>query len=600
MGFQYQSYGPSLTLLGPATLSVLENFYGAGQNSLTLDVGLSDGITLAPNMQLTASSPDGTLATGTIVEDPGNPLAGTDIVTFTPGAFRTGNVPITLTLTDGGGTSVTQTVTVDILPVDPAPAFVQQIGPISMREGPDATTKGSLGYPLYLYVDDLTPNGVDDSGSLIITATSSNPTLIANGDIVVTPIAGVPSAHTLNVFSEPGHYGSANITLTASDGTVSSSEVVAVTVNEVAIAPQITAPASVSYKESSVSQTLSIPITVLDPNAPPVVTVSDKSAPSGWSSPTLTIGANGHDTIQMVVAPFTYTSGTLSIAATSSQGTAGTLQSFFDLPIAGIQQHLNFTIPPTQSFSIREGDGGAVLFGFGNVPITGDTGDTFTFKIVSGDPPVSATDPTPLYSISSAGILYADSAPTWSPTSTNRHVLGVQVYNGVYGRSEAVTVTVVDNSPPVLSLTETPATRTAPPHPVTTAGSVTITASDPHDLALSLAITAQTDASGAKPYFIGPVTKTGNIYTAAISVLPTAPITHVADTLTISATDSQGLVSSQTISFLPDMIHKLPAGGAGVPDATSPLHEGAYGRPSLQANNEPLWEYGLMVSHSLA
>jgi hypothetical protein len=48
------------------------------------------------------------------------------------------------------------------------------------------------------------------------------------------------------------------------------------------------------------------------------------------------------------------------------------------------------------------------------------------------------------------------------------------------------------------------------------------------------------------------------------------------------------------------MIHKLPAGGAGVPDATSPLHEGAYGRPFLQANTEPWWGHGLMVSHSLA
>jgi hypothetical protein len=123
-----------------------------------------------------------------------------------------------------------------------------------------ASAKGSSS-PLGVQYIDLTSTGATDTAAVTISATSSNPALIAPSDIVITK-SGLTGYDTMEIFSKAGAYGSATITLTANDGTKSTSIIIPVSVNEVAVQPVITLPAAETYKESAGWQTISIPVSI--------------------------------------------------------------------------------------------------------------------------------------------------------------------------------------------------------------------------------------------------------------------------------------------------------------------------------------------------
>ncbi len=198
---------------------------------------------------------------------------------------------------------------------------------------------------------------------------------------------------------------------------------------------------------------------------------------------------------------------------------------------------------------------------------------------MSGDPPVSATDPTRLYAVSNTGVFYVNGPTPYVPNTANKHILAVRVSNGAYTHTDLVTVRIADASPPVLTLTETPAQR-ASAHAAITPGSIVISATDPHGLAVSFSITGQTDASGAKPYFIAGQSYANGLAKAVIFVHPDAPISSATDTLTITATDTQGLQTVQDIVFNPDLI---------VTDGTGAEPQAAAGLASVW--NRPLYDH---------
>jgi hypothetical protein len=155
-----------------------------------------------------------------------------------------------------------------------------------------ASAKGSSS-PLGVQYIDLTSTGATDTAAVTISATSSNPALIAPSDIVITK-SGLTGYDTMEIFSKAGAYGSATITLTANDGTKSTSIIIPVSVNEVAVQPVITLPAAETYKESAGWQTISIPVSIPPVNGViPYVELSETRAAfrlaattrSAWPSP---------------------------------------------------------------------------------------------------------------------------------------------------------------------------------------------------------------------------------------------------------------------------------------------------------------------------
>ena len=585
--------GLTISIDGAASASLPEfNPDGSG-GSVSFQVDLSDAGLVAGFSNFTASSPDGHVLFSAITTDPGNPYAGSVEATFYLGYddFVVGDVPITITDTDALGRVATTTFTADITPVDPAPAI---LGLYDLRFD-EGMTLGSKGTGSEAFtVDSVDPLGVPNTASVVLSATSSNPSLISSGDVSFTPLAGSPGYEELGLSSEAGRSGTATLTITAANGTTTTSSQIVVTVAPQNVYPVVAAPAALAYTERPTAQTLSIAFTAQGANGPPTLTVTDSQAPAGWQTPTIVAGKDGHYTARLALAPDTYASGNLLITATSP-GVYGAISTTQTVAINGTHEHENFSVPAHQSFSLPEGDGLAVLTGFGSIPVTDPNGDGFSYAILNG-PTISPTDHDPLYFVSNTGRLYLNGPDTWSASNPKADVsvFTVRVSNGAYTHNDVVAVHIQDASPPSLSLTETPASH-APGEPLR-AGHITLSATDPHGLKVHFSIASQTDASGAKPYFIF---NQANSSTGATGLIlfgpPDAPHTSLADTLTITATDTQGLSASETISFFPDIIGGLTSNGMDAAAGTVDLR----GARLAESNPSPEWHLALHGFSSL-
>jgi hypothetical protein len=194
----------------PPTLGALANMtvnQNAGKQTVSLS-GIGSG---SPNesqiLAVTASSSNtGLIPTPAVsYTSPGT----TGSISFTPVASAYGSAIITVTVNDGGTSnnvvSRTFTVSVNALPT---------ISSIANRLIAMGASTGAIGFT----VGDMeTP-----AGSLVVSGTSDNATLVPPPDIV---FGGSGANRTLTVTPEPGQTGVANITLTVSDGSATVSSV---------------------------------------------------------------------------------------------------------------------------------------------------------------------------------------------------------------------------------------------------------------------------------------------------------------------------------------------------------------------------------------
>lgn len=130
---------------------------------------------------------------------------------ITPVANANGSVAITVVVTDGNNASTSTTTTVSITPVNDAPT-ISPIANQTINEGLASST-GSLA---------LTVSDAEGLAGLTITATSSNPTLIPTGNIVISSIDSAGRA-SVTLIAVAKKTGSSIITLSVSDGVASTS-----------------------------------------------------------------------------------------------------------------------------------------------------------------------------------------------------------------------------------------------------------------------------------------------------------------------------------------------------------------------------------------
>ncbi len=139
--------------------------------------------------------------------------AGNRTVTVTPTSGQSGTATITLTVTDGDGDTATDTF------------LVMVNGPPTISDvGNQTTTLGVAIGPTGFTVGDTEPA----PSSLLITATSSNPAVVANAGIVISGIGGANRTLTVNGLS----VGTSTITLTVTDaGGLTATDTFVVTIN---------------------------------------------------------------------------------------------------------------------------------------------------------------------------------------------------------------------------------------------------------------------------------------------------------------------------------------------------------------------------------
>ena len=531
---------PTIAIQGSNTGTVYENINsGTASSTLSFTVSLGDAQTVAQNLIVKASGGSQVAASASLPNS-----SGVATITIISSQFIYGNEPISVTVTDGDGAQASTTYTLDVLAVDPPPVFVNGgVTGVSFNEGATATSYGALSPAVTFYVDDLTPSGTDDSGSLVITASSSNQALISNGNIGIATVSGYPTERMLTMYSQPNTHGSSWITLTASDGSKSATETFLATVNQVEIPPVISNVGTQTYYESTSSQTETIAFNVTGANGI-TPSVSDAvGANSWWIHPgsILNYGGGNYGAV-ITIDPGSWTTGapgttggwTGSLVITASDGTDSPQES---VPISSVWQHLPFSLPPSQSFTIAENGGVSPLTGFGSIgPIGNSNSDVFTYAIVSGN-----TDGGAIGVASGNGLVY-DNGISWNPSGSNSYAFTVQVTNGTYTQSEPVTVNVLDNSPPTVPTTGMQRFDFGTYYE----WMLSFNSTDPHNLNLTYSLVSYVSHSGMRYNSFG--VHYGNYL---VEQSNPGTISNATDTLTVSVADSQGLTTTESYLYNP-------------------------------------------------
>ncbi|MCB2230188.1 tandem-95 repeat protein [bacterium] len=205
----------------------------------------TEGITLA--FTVNASDPDGNLASITAAPLPPNATFtdngdGTGSFSFTPDFSQAGVYNVTFTATDDSSTTDAEVVTVTVNDAGNQPPVLAAIGAQSVDEG----------QTLNFSVSATDPDGTIQS--LTATNVPANATFTDNGD-------GTGSFSFTPDFTQQGTY---NVIFTATDNLFGTdAEQVTITVNQVNLAPTLTAIGAQSVAEGA---TLNLSITASDPD----------------------------------------------------------------------------------------------------------------------------------------------------------------------------------------------------------------------------------------------------------------------------------------------------------------------------------------------
>ncbi len=328
---------------GPIPNQIIDEDHSTAALVLSLTAGDTplDGLSLSA-----ASSNPGLLPEANIVF--GHSGANRTLIA-TPLANQSGVATITISVNDGTST-VFQTFSVTVNAVNDPPTLAS-FPPQTINED---TSTSVLGFVI--------GDAESASSGLTVTATSSNPSLIPDSNIL---LSGTDANRTIKLTSVANGFGTANITVTVSDGTSTTSQVLQLTVLPINDSPSISDVANLTTDEDVA--TAVIPITVSDPDVAPgtLILTATSSDPLLVPSSNITLGGSGGSRTA-VITPATNRSGTATITLTVSDGitTASdtfvlTVNTISDAPLITGLADLTInedTSTPILSFSITDAE----------------------------------------------------------------------------------------------------------------------------------------------------------------------------------------------------------------------------------------------------
>ena len=293
---------------------------------------VGDAQTAATSLTVSGSSSNPTLVPNANLGFGGSGAART--VTVTPAAGQSGTATITVSVSDGQlstSTSFQLTVTA----VNDAPtitSITNQTTSVGTAVGPISFTVGDIETP---------------AGSLTVSGSSSNPTLVPNGNL---GFGGSGAARTVTVTPAAGQSGTATITVSVSDGQLSTSTSFQLTVTAVNNAPTITSITNQTINEDTATGALGFTVGDAE-TAAASLTVSGSS-----SNPTLVPNANlgfgGSGAARTVtVTPAAGQSGTATITVSVSDGQLSTSTSF-QLTVTAVNDAPTITSITNQTTSV--------------------------------------------------------------------------------------------------------------------------------------------------------------------------------------------------------------------------------------------------------
>jgi len=177
---------------------------------------IADAETSASSLVLSGSSSNPTLVPNSNIVFGGS--GGNRTVTVLPASNQSGSATITVTVSDGLATASDNFV-LTVTPVNDPPT-ISNIPDLTINQN---TSTGPISF---------TVGDVDTAlSSLVLSATSSNPTLVPVGNII---FGGSGANRTVTITPVTNQIGTASITVTVSDGSLTASDPMLLTVNSAA------------------------------------------------------------------------------------------------------------------------------------------------------------------------------------------------------------------------------------------------------------------------------------------------------------------------------------------------------------------------------
>jgi VCBS repeat-containing protein len=232
-------------------------------------------------------------------------------VTVTPAANQSGSTTITLTVSDGSLTA-SDTFTLTVSAVN-TPPTISDIASQTINE--DNTTG-----PLAFTVSD----AETAAASLTVSGSSSNPTLVPNANIV---FGGSGANRTVTITPVANQSGSATITVTVSDGSLTAADTFVLTVNAVNDAPTISNIADRTINQDTTTGAMAFTVGDLETAAASLTVSGASSNPTLVPNANLVFGGSGANrtvTITPAVGQF----GAATITVTVSDGTLTATDTF--------------------------------------------------------------------------------------------------------------------------------------------------------------------------------------------------------------------------------------------------------------------------------
>jgi hypothetical protein len=411
----------------PPAISDIPNQTLNEDSSVQVNFTVTDQQTTS--ITVSVSSPDVGLlpSTGLVLGGSGSSRS----LTITPAPNQSGVGTVVVTANDGELSS-SKSFVVTVNPVNDPPT-ISDIPNQTINE--DTSTAAIV----FLIGDIDTPLDL-----LTLQVTANNPTLLPVGSVVISAVAGSPSARTITVTPAPNQSGTATITVTVSDGQASASDSFVLTVIEVNDPPAIAPVANVTTAEDT--PTPPIPVVLSDPDTP----VTQLTLTASTDNPTLvpssriTLGGSGANRT-VVINPAPDQSGVATITLTVSDGALSSSRSF-TISVTAVNDPPAISDIPNQTTNQNTPAG--------PIPFTVSDPDTpLTQLVLTG----SSSNPT---LVPAANIQFASSSTGNSRTvivtpasgQSGTAIITITVSDGQASASDTFTLTVVAvATPPTIS-----------------------------------------------------------------------------------------------------------------------------------------------------
>jgi hypothetical protein len=277
----------------------------------------------AVNIILSGSDVDGDSLTFVVIAEPANgTLSGTaPNLTYTPHSDFNGTDAFTFKVNDGGANSDAATVAITINAISDTPT-ISAIGAITTDE--DRAT-GAIAF--VINDAETTP------GDLVVTASSSNQTLLPNANITLT---GSGADRSVSITPAAQQSGSAVVTVTVADGDGESvSESFNLTVNAINDDPTISTIADLSMDEDQDPISIAFTIGDVETATADLYVTAASSNPQLFPAANLQLSGSGASR-KITLTPAANASGAATVTIAVTDGDNGRTIESFNVNIAPI------------------------------------------------------------------------------------------------------------------------------------------------------------------------------------------------------------------------------------------------------------------------